>query len=281
MTESAPKFDLDNILRMPATLGPAPGPRNMPHSRQHLLYNGDSTSITVKALTDAARLSAFLPPRCRLAGEPVLIASITMLTNLGWLAGRGYNLVKIACEIIFDGEDGEVKGSMPLVLWENHADPILTGRDELGMTKLYCNIPNFSVVDGKLRGSADWEGFRFFNLNASDLQPADLNSGVQPYGAPGGPKTLCYRYQHVVGDWEKAAIAEMTVSTDGKGPAPVARERLTGKGSFSFNAATWEDMPTQYTFVTSLASLPLLEFRGTQFMRSTNIADLAAMKTIR
>ena len=38
--------------------------------------------------------------------------------------------------------------------------------------------------------------------------------------------------------------------------------RLTGKGSFKFHRARWEDVPFQYPIINALADLPTLELRG-------------------
>jgi len=59
--------ELRDIFRMPAVLGPAPGPRNMPRSKAHLRFDGDSLVVSVTALSDAAALGALLPAGCRLA----------------------------------------------------------------------------------------------------------------------------------------------------------------------------------------------------------------------
>lgn len=272
-------FDLDPIFRMPSMLGPAPGPRNMPKSKEHLRYKGENTTIAVRALTDEKALTRLMPPRCRLAGDPVLAVALTMLTNLGWLAGRGYNILRVSCEVIFDGAAGPVHGNLQLAMWENHADPILTGREELGTPKLFANLPNARFVGDRCDFAADWEGFRFAELEVDGLKQVPINPPKQ-YPAQGGLPLLCYRYHLVVGDWQKPGIAAMTRSTPGNAPAPVVREQLSGAGRYAFFTPRWEDMPTQYPFVATLSALPLIEFRSASVTRASGIADLAAMVTL-
>lgn len=265
---------------MPAVLGPAAGPRNVPRNRRDLRFDGSSVTVSLSALTDGDALSRLLPPRCTLAGEPFLNVSMTKLSNLGWLAGRGYNIVKVTTGIVYASPGGDMKGEFALVLWENHADPIITGRDELASPKLFANIPDAVFLNRSCEISADWEGFRFFRLSASDLSPADPAAAPAGYGRQGAMPLMCYRHLPVIGRWNEAAIEGMAVSHKGAAPTPTVHSLDTGDGSFEFFEPRWEDMPTQYTFVRSLARLPLLRFDPVTVVRASGISDLAAMNWI-
>jgi hypothetical protein len=50
--------------------------------------------------------------------------------------------------------------------------------------------------------------------------------------------------------------------------------RMTGKGSFRFHPARWEDVPFQYPIINALAALPVRETRG------ASVTYLAAGGTI-
>ena len=43
------------------------------------------------------------------------------------------------------GEQDSVDGDLLLILWGNRADPIITGREDLGYAKLYCELPSLSA----------------------------------------------------------------------------------------------------------------------------------------
>jgi hypothetical protein len=269
MTDS----ELRNIFRMPAVLGPAAGPRNMPRSKEHLRFKGETLSLSVTALSDAAALAQILPPRCRLAAEPLLTVAVMKQTGLGWLAGRGYNIVALRIPVLCSTAAGETPFSFTPVLWENMSDPITTGREELGSPKLYANIPDPLPRDDGYDCSCDWDGFRFFHMKVRGLKPV---ATPPPVGDP----LLLYRYFSRVGDWEKPDIAQLTRAHKGEAPAPVVHDYKVGSGSFAFKAARWEDMPTQYTFVNALAALPLREFRGARMTYVSNIPDIAAQEII-
>ena len=267
------------MRRMPALLGLASGPRNMPRSHAHLTYAGDIVQVTVHALTDAAMLSQYIPPRCRLAGEPILSVSFIQLTNLGWLAGRGYNFITVSTPVIFEGCSETVRGDFNLCLWENKADPIITGRDEIGMPKLFADIPDPREREGRWECSASWEGFPFLRL---DL---DTSTGEGSTPSPGGHGStgvyILHRYHARPGEWDQVDIDDIVVSHRGEAPPTEVLELRSGVGSFAFRPARWEDMPTQYTYVTALAELPLLEFRGGQFVRAKGISDLRAFRVVK
>jgi hypothetical protein len=266
----------EDIRRMPALLGRASGPRNMPRSHAHLTYVGDSIEVTVRALTDAAALSQYLPPRCRLAGEPVIAVAVNQLTNLGWLAGRGYNIVNVSTQIVFEGDEDKVQGRFIFCLWENKADPVLTGREELGMPKLFADIANPREIDGRWECSAVWEGFKFLDLRL-DTTDGDENAPIQGGYASRGV-TLVHRYHQRTGEWGQADIDQIVISHPSDSPPPRALHQKTGVGKFAFHPARWEDMPTQYTFINALAGLPLLEFRGGQYVKTKGIGNLKAFR---
>jgi hypothetical protein len=194
-----------------------------------------------------------------LHGDPVLTITIAYLRNIGWLAGRGYNIVSVEFPIVFDGEEGSLTGKFTPVLWENLADPIVTGREELGFSKLFAQIPEPIVLGNAYRASASWEGFRFFELDASDLAEAASISD-----APTLDGSFHYRFMPKVGA-QGEADAEYMAFIPGANGGPGANgvtKRLAGKGAFRFLPARWEDVPLQYPIINTLAELPLREFRG-------------------
>jgi hypothetical protein len=267
------------MRRMPALLGRASGPRNIPRSKQHLTYAGDNTRVTAHALTDAAMLSRYLPPRCHPVGEPILSVTITQLTKLGWLAGRGYNLINVSTKVVFEGENETVRGDFSLCLWENKADPIVTGRDELGMPKLFVDIPDPRELDGRWECSASWEGFPFLHLNVDTN--ADGKSGPSPDAYRHSGVYILHRYQARTGQWDQADVDHIVVGHATTAPQATVLDKRTGIGRFEFRQARWEDMPTQYTYVNALAELPLLEFRGGEVVKATGVPHLQAFHIAR
>lgn len=127
-------------FRMPAGLGPASGPRNMPRDREHLRFDGDVTQIAIAVEVAEAALVNILPPGCSPLPGGQVEMQYMRLARLGWLAGRSYNVVALRIPVCFAAASGPLECAFMPVLWEDMADPILTGREELGSPKLYADI---------------------------------------------------------------------------------------------------------------------------------------------
>ena len=145
------KFIPNARYRMPTHFGPMYGPRNIPEGMKldHTRFPV-STVVTYRFLSEAAALDAALPPGFELAGEPVVSLDLAYITQIPWLAGRGYNLGLVSWPATFRGEKDVITGRFAAVLFESFADPILTGRDELGHPKIYCEIPELIVSGDKV-----------------------------------------------------------------------------------------------------------------------------------
>jgi hypothetical protein len=263
---------LGEMYRMPVGFGPAPGPRNLPASQRHRRFDKLATSLTLSAVTEAEPLAALLPAGMTLVGEPNLEIVVTLLSDIGWLAGRGYNIVMVRIPARWDGEQ-PVAGHFVPVVWENMTDPILTGREELGWPKIYADIPPPETGPTSLHGSAQWDGFEFLRFAAEDLMPAAL-----PAVAP--EPMMFHKYMPRTGEWGSADIDQMTIVEPGP-PAPDLRSCQIGSGRFSFAPARWEDMPTQFPIVNALAALPLLAFGPAVRLELSGGTDVSGQRILR
>ena len=119
------------------------------------------------------------------------------MTDIDWLAGRGYTMIYVWWPIIFKGERDQAVGRFLAVMWENLADPIITGRGEIGQPKLFAEIPERRLVDGAYHCEASWMGFRFLDLRVTEL--------VEPAGEtrpePQMDGTLMLKYVPRTGAW--------------------------------------------------------------------------------
>ena len=89
-----------------------------------------------------------MPEHFEVGAEPVVSVSASYMTEIEWLAGRGYNVLGVSFPAIFNGERDRAEGGLLTVLWENLCDPILTGREQLGFSKIYCELPEPVVLRG-------------------------------------------------------------------------------------------------------------------------------------
>ena len=145
------QFERGRIYRMPTHFGPAPGPRQMPmDALADSTRSPQKTLITASFLTDASALERHTPEGFQLAGESVVTIEFHYMTHIDWLAGRGYTMIQLWWPVTFKGERDRVTGRFLAVMWENLADPIITGRGEVGQPKLFAEIPDSLVAIGTI-----------------------------------------------------------------------------------------------------------------------------------
>ena len=252
------QFEGGRIYRMPTHFGPAPGPRQVPAGAAvDSTRSPRKTLITASFLTEASALLRHTPERFELAGEPVVTIEFHCMAEIDWLAGRGYSMIQLWWPATFNGEHDRVTGRFLAVMWENLADPIITGRGEVGQPKLFAEIPDSRLANGTYHCVASWMGFQFLELRVSETSmPAD-----PPLRQPELDGTLMLKYIPRTGEWGAAEICQVIFT-------PMATPDLTvewhkpATGTIAFRRAAWADLPTMYHVVNALAELPVLAPRG-------------------
>jgi hypothetical protein len=257
---------------MPTAFGPAPGPRNLPHAKRDRRYRRDAVQLSVTARTEGGPLLELLPAHFALDPPARLEVAVARYTNVGWLAGRAYNLVALRIPVIFQGEDGPVAGGYVPLMWENKADCLLTGRDELGVAKIFADITDIHEDVGCCRCRASWEGFQFFEMEVVGLAAAEPP-------AISGP-LFFHKYIPRTGFLGEADV-DLITATGPDGGSTQIHAVKAGTGSFRFQPARWEDMPTQYHIVNALAEVPILSFETAWLVESSGGGDLMGQRVVR
>jgi acetoacetate decarboxylase len=255
------------MYRMPYGFGPSPGPRQGPDGRSFdFTTSKRGLALYLSFATDSAVLEPLVPPAFELV-EPLVTVRAGIVGNNSFLAGRSYNVLGVYFPVEHVGKQ-RTKGSYCSVLWESLTDPILTGREELGMAKLYAAIdvqvredePTYTVRAG-------WLGYTFATMHVRAL-------GEAP--APAAPPLPTFNYKYVprTGEWG-VADAEYPVAIAAEDPSVTVEGRWAAEASIEFARPEWEDMPTQAHIVRALADLPQLESRGASVVRTLGGKDLA------
>jgi Acetoacetate decarboxylase (ADC) len=244
-------FDPAYTYRMPVAFGPLPGPRQtLPDSGPR---GGEATlrTLTLRYETTPEALRELLPPCFEPGGEPFVTVEYTELSDVPWLAGRGYDTFAVKLPARFDGHRDRVTGSFVAVVWENMADPIITGREELGYAKLYADLHSAPVGRSGHRCTASWDGHTFAELELEGI------TDVPPAPAVQGAGVLNFRYVPGVDASEPDAMGP--VLTPAAGGAHVLRQATAG-GRVRFVKSAWEQLPTFYPIVNTLERLPVLSY---------------------
>jgi hypothetical protein len=161
-------FEPGRLYRMPTHFGPAPGPRQIPaEAKADPAPSPRKTLAAASFLTDAGALERHLPQGFALAGEPVVTVEFHHMTDIDWLAGRGYTMIHVWWPAAFTGTRDRASGRFLAVMWENLADPIVSGREEIGHPKRYAEIADPLTAPGSHACAAGWMGFRFLELEVA------------------------------------------------------------------------------------------------------------------
>jgi hypothetical protein len=250
--------DHGTMLRMPVHFGPATGPRRGPDDKR-FDWTGVPTRLALltQFRTDTAALAAILPPGFSPDGEPIVTVEVQYLSGLHWLGGRGYNTLGVRFPAVYRGAK-ETRGMFLSVLWENLADPIITGREELGFNKVYCEIPPHRSLAGRRMVEASWLGHQFFRLDLQQAEQVDPATLSQAELGGWGAGTLHYKYIPRTGEWGKADAAYAVLSQS-SGSTTKITEAWRARGQHEFLESKWEQLPTLYRIVNALAALPMRE----------------------
>ncbi|GAA2399289.1 acetoacetate decarboxylase family protein [Actinomadura vinacea] len=250
-------FEPDRIYRMPVLFGPTPGPRQrLDDSRWHGSPSPHQTTVWADFTADRGRLESLLPEGFRLDGTPTVRVRFRYLTRIAWLAGRGYNILDLAVPVVYEGGADPVRGDLVLVLWESLADPIISGREELGYAKLYAEIPpaRGAADAGYVAAHASWDGFTFAALSVEgigDPKPAGSGDAEAPL--------LHVKYMPSTTGTGVPDAHYVTV-TPADYPKRRVLDRRTGtRATVEFTAGDFDRLPTLYHITGQLAGLGLSE----------------------
>ncbi|KAI2639540.1 hypothetical protein GGS26DRAFT_586993 [Hypomontagnella submonticulosa] len=276
--------------RMPTVFGPFPGPRQSfdGHRRDGSSSTSSEAFITFK--TPKSALASLLPPSFSFQdtssadeGAYVTLAS-KRLDKLEWLAFRGYNIVSFYIHGTQYGSPSGVvhKGTFLPVLWEDLADPIISGREELGFPKLFADI-SISQTQGSYRMSASWQGSRFLDFGVEDLHVAEGSApGLAPSEAGTDDGILLHRYMPTTGRPGVAEIEYPVVvphAEERKIQQPSTVRRFVGSGGeVSWNPLDWQSLPTLHHIVKRLAEIPVTSIIACGLTEKVGVADFSSAK---
>jgi 3-hydroxybutyryl-CoA dehydrogenase len=217
----------------------------------------DVTTMVVTYLTDRNKLAALLPEPFEVGEEALITVFYARNRKVDWLAGHGYNMISVNASVVFQGEQGPLPGTYALVIWENLADPILTGRELQGIPKIFADIPDHTNEDGAWHCTASHFGNRIVDLSIGDLRApsaAEMEANLKEQAGKDNP--MGWRFLPGIGGFG-TALSEPTLFPS----ETLLDEVQVGEGRIDWNRLTWEQNPTQYHIVNGLADLPILEYR--------------------
>lgn len=147
-------FESTNLFhRAPVGFGPAATPRQDPEGNRFDWSKAKTTTVGVVYDVSIDSVQRLLPEGYKVdVGDKKttqILFEVMELRNLPWLAGRSYNTWGIYfSNIRCDRVSPPKHISYMVVLFESFTDPTTTGREELGLPKVWAELP-----DGKVEGA--------------------------------------------------------------------------------------------------------------------------------
>lgn len=262
------KFEDGKIYFMPVFWGPTSIMQDLDKGGAILHQPADVECLGVSFETNPEQIEALLPERFT-SIEPVISVQACEFKDIGWLAGHSYTLINISTPVHFEGKEHQVDGDLVLAMFENHADPIVAGREGIGYSKIYADMPKFSHYEGKYTAKASSWGFEFMKLQIDVNTEAPDAQRMMKLAAQSQGK-INYRYVPMIDDVTKAEIS-YPVFNPKKWEKPADYKWEIKKpqmkfcsGTVEFKEPKWEDMPTWYRVGKGLADLEIKKYLGAQ-----------------
>ena len=259
-----------------------PGPRQNASGAPHTSSVGSSTvaRATIKFKTSSTLLKNLFPSQSYsfAVRDTVAIArfSIESLRNIAWLGGGGYDLLALYVDgVNYTKKDGKVlQGTYCPVMFENLTDPILSGREELGMPKVFSDI-DIVKTDGDYKASVSWRGNKWAEFEWSGLQnqlPAASDC------ADFGKGLLIHKWIPATGQAQRGkpdADYDVFIPTYGQGPPHATRTTMkSSRSHFKIWDSSESKFPTLHHIVARLAEIPVFEILEGSLSETQEVDDL-------
>lgn len=260
------RFDENKTYRMPVHFGgsDAPGP-------DMAVYNYDTVGMNFVCTTDQDILSNYIPEGFELL-RPEIIFGFGQLRDIDWLAGGRYNVVTADVPVRFKGKRDMIEGIYNLVTWENNATPIIGGREENGVPKIFADIqdlharpaPYFNAPD--YFTNASYDGNTFVRMAMYDPKPVEGADLAALRESKGAYNLLTWRYIPKVSG-TGAELSQPILYPQGM----EIKSAWTGRGEVEWIKLRPEYNPNQHHIISALADLPILHMDPALLTRSVGV----------
>ncbi len=218
----------------------------------------DVWMLSTSYRTDTDVLAALLPLPFEPADEPLVTVHYAQCLKVNFLAGGGYNLIGVDLATVFNGRQDQLSGNYSLVMWENLMDPVMRGRELLGVPKLFADVPDPS------RSGDDWRVYASDNdrvlleMEIRNTRPRREAFVNQLNARQANQAMMGWKYIPNI-DGVGAALSQPTLI----GRQTHFSQAWKGEGRIGYgNDLTWETNPASVDIVEALKTLVVREYLG-------------------
>lgn len=291
-------------FRSPFGFNPSPGPRrplglqpsNTTITSLRQTKPETHQTLSVRFKSSRTYLESLLAPGFAFTSPGTLAhasISCTTLDGMTWLAGGGYSHAGLYIHgVNYTKKDGsKIFGTYLAVLFEDATDPIITGRDELGMPKLFCDI-NVDVQGDNASISLASRGTTFGKIGVSGLATPEPTPAAPPAPAqrmPGPPPpppeqgTFWQRYVPSVGEPGKTDADYAVFNPNPEPPAQGEAAPTTlssASGSVAFEEGDWQTLPTLHHVAKGLAEMPVYGVEEAKLVKGRGVGDVGGARRV-
>jgi len=258
------KFSIrkDYVYKMPVHFG------GEPFVPVRTVY-GDMTTICVKFETDQEALLKIIPEDFELL-EPVVNVQYANCREVDWMSGGEYRLIQLSSPVRYTGNPEGLEGQYALVIWENKACPIIGGREEDGMPKVFADIASERHSGEHWFTSASYECNTFLTIDLERKE--ELGAGeIAELNEHSRTNVFGWRYIPNMGKGG-ASLSHATLYPQ----EAIARQAWIGEGCIKWYPLTLEQNLVQFRIISTLANLPVIRYLPAKMMKGSsrlNVGD--------
>lgn len=281
--------------RMPLAFGPMPGPRQTHEGVPRSGVDSTFTTASIRFKTSRTVLQNLFPPGPRAKNwrfkSPGTFAyasfSQTTLDRMQWLGNSGYSHIGLYIHGVEYVDDSSkiVSGTYMPILFESLTDPIVSGREELGMPKLYTAV-DIERDSTSYHIRTSWKGMTWGRFEFNNLTVSDNASGVtgKISGDDSDEGILVHRYIPAVGKSHKGeAEADYAVFDKFSEAVPTPKPHTvyqSANASIHINPRDWKALPTLHHIVSRLAEIPVYEVVSAKIVEGTGVPDVSGARPV-
>jgi len=224
----------------------------------------DCTTLEISYLTDMKKLRSYIPEEFEMA-RPLVMVMYQKCSGIQWMGGSQYSVATVSVPVSYLKTKEPIGGVYHLVLWEDKTEPIIGGREEAGMPKIFADMPEYHRRGNELSVNISHEGRTFLEMDlliGRAYTPAELADVNKDNGRA---VQFGWRYIPKIGPYPGPALSEATYY-----PVDNAFTSVSEcTGSVKWTVPGPQDHPTQYDIIAALADLPVKEYLPGSFRKGS------------
>ncbi len=262
------KFEDNKTYQMPAHFG------GWVYDPGQELYYHDTVNLTYACATDGDRLADYVPEGFELI-RPELIIGYMQGREIDWMAGSFYNLIEVSAPVRFRGRRDQLEGVFNLVVWENKTAPILGGREQTGVPKIYAAIEDLHIIQQNYFTNASYEGSTFLSLEMTGAQPVEGQELAQLKAQTAVRNLFGWRYIPKVGG-PGAELSQPVLYPQ----RSELKSAWRGRGTVQWTQLKPEQNPNQWHIIKALSELPMREMAPVLLSKAVAILKPAQARVL-